>query len=211
MRKENCSKDKAIFLSANMTTLTQIKDLRARTGAGIVDVKKALEEAEGDEKKAIDILRRGGHDKAAKKAGREVHEGVIAAYVHSNKKIGAMVTLLCETDFVARTEDFQTLAYDIAMHVAATDPQFLRPEDVSEELITKEKKIWKAQLVSGGKPDHIHEKILSGKEKKFREEISLTTQPFVKDPERTIADLLREKIATVGENIHIGAFTRFEI
>ena len=155
-----------------MSSLEQIKNLRERTGAGIVEVKKALEEAVGDEAKAVDILRKKSKDKAIKKADRVAGEGIVAAYVHSNNRIGAIVRLLCETDFVARNEEFKELAQDIAMHITAMNPQFVRPEDVAPELIEKEKEIWTEQLKNENKPKEIMEKILKGKENKFREEIS---------------------------------------
>ena len=192
-----------------MSTLEQIKKLREQTGAGIVDVKKALSEAGGNEEKAIEILRKSGKDKALKKADRDAREGVIGSYVHSNQKIGAMVKILCETDFVARNEDFQKFAADIAMHITATDPQCLRPEDVDAELITKERAIWEEQLKNEGKPAEIMEKIMEGKENKLRSEVALLSQPFVKDPDKTIEDLLNETVGKIGEKIEIGEFARF--
>jgi elongation factor Ts len=194
-----------------MATLEQIKNLRERTGAGIVDVKKALEEADGDEAKAIELLRKRGNEKAMKKSDRIAGEGVIAAYVHSNNRVGAIVRLLCETDFVARNEDFKALAQDIAMHITASNPKYLKPEDVPQDLVEKEKEIWVAQLASEGKPAEIMAKIMEGKEKKFREEISLLTQPFVKNPDQTIGELITEMIGKIGENIQIGDFSRLEL
>lgn len=188
-----------------------IKKIREKTGAGVVDVKKALNESGGDEEKAIEILRKKGSAKALKKAGREAKEGIVVSYIHSNNKIGALVKLYCETDFVGRNEEFQALGRDIAMQVAAMNPQFVKPEDVSAELIEKEKSIWTEQLKADQKPADIMEKIMAGKEKKFREEISLLTQPFVKDPERTVGDLVTEKISKTGENIQVGDFVRFEL
>lgn len=191
--------------------LDKIKTLREKTGAGVVDVKKALTEAGGDEQRAIEILRAKGHAKALKKADREAKEGVVASYIHSNKKIGVLVQLLCETDFVARNSEFQELARDIAMHIAAMNPQFVKSEEVSEDLIEKEKKIWKEQLAREKKPENILDKIMEGKEKKFREEISLLTQPFVKNPDITIGDLVAEKVGKIGENIQVGKFVRYEL
>jgi len=191
--------------------LDQIKKLREKTGAGVVAVKKALSEANGDEEKAVEILRTHGHSKALKKSQRETKEGVIASYVHSNKKIGVMLELLCETDFVARNSEFQELAKDIAMHIAAMDPKFVRPEDVSGEIIKKEKRIWTGQLKQEDKPENVCKKIMIGKENKFREEISLLAQPFVKNPEITVGDLIAEKVGKIGENIQIGKFTRYEL
>lgn len=191
--------------------LGQIKKIREKTGAGIVDVKKALEESAGDEAKAIEILRKRGQEKALKKSERTAQEGVITAYVHSNRKVGAMLKLYCETDFVARTEEFKQLATDIAMHITAMNPKYLKPEDVPEELLDKEREIWVAQLEGEKKPKEIIEKILEGKEKKFREEISLLSQPFVKNAEETIAELINGKITKTGENIQVGEFSRLEL
>lgn len=191
--------------------LNKIKNLRDKTGAGIVDIKKALEEANGDEKKAIEILRKRGKEKAAKKSERSAQEGVVVAYVHSNGKVGAMVKLYCETDFVAMNNEFKALAQDIAMHITAMNPQFLRPEDVNSQLVDKEKEIWIDQLKNEGKPEKMFEKILEGKEKKFREEISLLSQSYVKDPDRTVSEHISEKIAKIGENIQIGEFVRLEL
>lgn len=194
-----------------MGQMEQIKALREKTGAGIVDVKKAFDEAGGDEVKAIEILRKRGQDKAMKKGDRETHEGVIVSYIHSNKRVGALVKLYCETDFVARNEEFQELARDIAMHVVASYPLYLRPEDVPADVVAKEKEIWRAQLAEEGKPTDLMEKIMLGKEQKFRSDVALVAQPFVKDPSKTIADLLTEKIHKIGENIQIGSFVRYEM
>lgn len=191
--------------------LDKIKKLRERTGAGVVEVKKALEEAKGDEEKAIDIIRKSGQAKAVKKAERRAKEGVVASYVHSNRKVGAMVKLLCETDFVARNADFQALAQDIAMHITAMQPRFLKPEDVPVEMVAKEKEIWREQLKNEGKPENMFEKIMEGKEKKFREEMALLTQPFVKNPEQTVGGLIAEAIGKIGENIQVGEFHRMEL
>lgn len=188
-----------------------IKALRERTGAGIVEVKKALEEAEGDEEGAIRILRERGAAKAVKKTDREAKEGVIATYLHGNGRVAAMVKLFCETDFVARNSDFQELGRDIAMHVAAMNPSVLRPEDVSGSTIESERSVWAEELRNAGKPEEMIGKILEGKERKLREESALLTQPFVKDPDRTVADLLSENVQKIGENIKIGGFVRYEI
>ncbi|HPN96848.1 MAG TPA: translation elongation factor Ts [Candidatus Moranbacteria bacterium] len=191
--------------------LEKIKKLREATGAGIVEVKKALEESGGNEEKAREILRKRGQEKAAKKIGRVASEGVVASYIHSNQKVGAIVKLLCETDFVALNEEFKALATDIAMHITAMNPAYLRPEDVPEEIIAKEREIWTAQMENEKKPKEILEKILAGKEKKFREETALLTQPFIKNPDQKISDLLAEKIGKIGENIQIGEFSRLEL
>lgn len=192
-------------------SLEQIKKIREATGAGMVDVKKALDESAGDEAKAIEILRKNGQAKALKKNDREAKEGVIGSYIHSNNKISAMVKLYCETDFVARNEEFKELAKDIAMHISAMNPRFLSPENVSEEMIKKEKEIWTEQLKNEGKSQEIMDKIMEGKEKKFKEEISLLTQPFVKNPDLTIEGLITEKIGKIGEKIQVGEFSRFEL
>lgn len=193
------------------TTLDQIKSIRQRSGAGVVDAKKALDEANGDETKALEILKKKGQAKALKKSDREAKEGVIGSYVHTNGKIAAMVTVLCETDFVARNEEFRAFAKDIAMHIVASDPKYIRPEEVSADLIEKESVIWKEQLASEKKPENIVATILVGKEKKYREELALLTQPFVKDPSKTVGEVVTEAIVRIGENIQIGAFQRFEI
>lgn len=177
----------------------------------MVDIKKALEETKGDEEKAIELLRKRGKEKAAKKSERTTQEGIVVAYIHSNGRVGAMVKLYCETDFVARNEEFKALAQDIAMHVTAMNPKFIKPEDVSAKLVEKEKEIWTEQLKNEGKAEKMFEKILEGKEKKFRKELSLLSQPYVKNPDLTISELLSEKIAKIGENIQVGEFMRFEL
>lgn len=189
--------------------MEQVRSLREKTGAGVVEVKKALDATGGDEEKAIVILRESGAAKAVKKTDREAKEGVIGIYLHSNGRMGAMVKLFCETDFVARNGDFQALAKDIAMHVTAMNPSVLRPEDLSSEAVAKEKKIWMEQLKQEGKSEEMMEKILAGKEKKFREENALLTQGFVKDPSKTIHDLLSEGVQKIGENIQVGEFVRY--
>lgn len=192
-------------------TVEQIKQLRADTGASMMACKKALEETNGDEDKAIDILRKSGDAKAAKRAERSTGQGVIASYIHSNNKIGVLVHLGCETDFVAKNEDFQGLARDIAMHVAASAPMYLSPDEVPAELIEKEKEIWEDQLKQEGKPEKIWGQIMEGKESKFREEMALLTQPFVKNPDLTIEGLLNESINKIGENIKLEKFVRYSI
>lgn len=191
--------------------LAKIKNLRERTGAGVVDVKKALEESLGDEEKALEIIRKKGQAKAAKKVGRSAKEGILGMYIHSNNKVGAMVKLFCETDFVGRNEEFKELARDLATHITASNPEYLNPEDVPDFRIEKEREIWKEQLLSQGKKEMMLDKILAGKEKKFRDEVSLLSQPFVKNPEITVKELVDEKIGKIGENIQIGEFIRFEI
>ncbi|EKE20033.1 MAG: hypothetical protein ACD_8C00061G0002 [uncultured bacterium] len=187
-----------------------VKKIRERTGAGMVAIKKAVDEAGGDEEKAIEILRKQGDSKAAKKADRVTKEGVVVSYVHSNK-VGALVKLLCETDFVARNEEFVALAKDIAMHITAMSPKFIKPEDVPVELVEKEKEIWRALLETEKKPAEMIEKIMVGKEKKFREESALLTQAFVKNPEITINELIVSAIGKMGEKIEVGEISRIEL
>ena len=191
--------------------LEKIKKLREKTGAGIVDIKKALTEAEGNEEKAIEILRERGLEKASKKSDRETQEGVVVSYIHSNGRVGAMVKLLCETDFVARNDEFKALATDLAMHIAAMNPQCVKPGEVSEELIAKEKAVWTEALKDEKKPEQIIPGIINEIEQKFREEVSLMTQSFVKNPDQTIEALINEKIAKIGENIQVGEFCRLEL
>ena len=191
--------------------IEKIKALREKTGAGIVDVKKAFDEAEGDEVKAIEILRKRGQDKALKKSDRAAHEGIVISYVHSNDRVGALVQLLCETDFVARNEEFRELGRDIAMHIVALAPRYIRPEEVSDDLISKEREIWSEQLTGEGKSGAMLEKILLGKEEKFRRDNALLTQTFVKDSSKTVGELIAEKVHKVGENIQVGNFVRYEM
>lgn len=191
--------------------MEQIKALREKTGAGIVDVKKAFDEAKGDEVKAIEILRKRGQDKALKKSDREAREGIVIAYIHSNNSVGALVKLACETDFVARNEEFRELGRDIAMHIVALAPQYIKPEDVPSALIEKEQEIWRAQLATEGKKPEMIEKIMAGKEEKFRRDNALLTQSFVKDPSKTVGELIAEKVHKVGENIQVGSFVRYEM
>lgn len=191
--------------------LDKIKKLREQTGAGMVDIKKALDESQGDEAKAIEILRKRGQEKASKKSERSTQEGVVVSYIHSNSRVGAIVNLLCETDFVARNEEFKKLAEDIAMHITAMNPKYIKPEEVPVEIVDKEKEIWIEQLKNEGKPENLMPNILAGKEKKFREELSLMAQPFVKNPDQTIDDLVKEKIGKIGENIQVGKFYRIEL
>ena len=192
-------------------TMEQIKELRDKTGAGVVDVKNALAESDGDMEKAVEYLRKKGAASAVKKSDRAASEGVVGKYIHSNNKIGVLVEVNCETDFVAKNEEFQALATDLAMQIAATDPLAVNPEDVDEEKVAKEKEIALEQLKNEGKPEEMLEKIVEGKLKKFREENALMTQPFIKDNSKTIADLMSEAVAKLGENIQIGRFQRIEV
>ena len=186
-----------------------IQQLRTQTGAGIMDVKKALEEADGDTEKAKDILRKRGAAIAVKKGSREAKEGLVTSYIHGAGRIGVLLKLYCETDFVARTEEFQQLARDIAMHIAAMDPEYVSLKDVPREVINKEKEIYKEQFADSGKSDDVINKIIEGTLDKFVGEVSLLEQVFVKDQDKTIAKLIEEYIAKLGENIQVGDFTRY--
>lgn len=191
--------------------MEMIKKLREKTAAGMMDCKKALEEAGGDMEKAVDILRQKGLAVAAKRAGKATKEGVVAAYIHANKKLGAMVEVNCETDFVARTEEFQKFAYDVAMHIAATNPICVGREDVPAEVLEREKQIYEAQARETGKPENVIEKIVQGKLEKFYKESVLLEQAFVKNPELTIQDLLNELMTKTGERIQIKRFVRYQV
>lgn len=192
-------------------TLEQIKELRNRTGAGVVDVKAALDETSGNIDDAIAVLRKKGITKAAKKADRSTGEGYIASYVHGNGKIAVLVALACETDFVARNEKFQEVAKDIALHIAASDPQVINPDDVPVEAVEAEKQIALADENMAKKPADIQEKIIEGKLKKFKEDKALMTQVFVKDSNKTIQDVINEAIHELGENISVADFKRLSI
>lgn len=194
-----------------MSLLEAVKQLREKTGAGIVEVKKALEEAGGDEAAAIVLLKKRGEAKALKRTEREAGEGMVFSYIHSNGKVGVLLTLLCETDFVARNDEFQALGRDLAMHVAAMNPTYLAAVDVPAEVVANERVIWESQAQQEGKPVDIASKIMAGKEKKFREERALLTQAFVKDPSKTVAELITESIHRIGEKVAVGVFTRYEI
>ncbi|MGB9762041.1 MAG: translation elongation factor Ts [Caldimicrobium sp.] len=191
--------------------LDLIKQLRERTAAGFSDCKKALEEAEGDIERAIDILRKKGLAIATKRAGKEAKEGIVEAYIHANKKIGVLVEINCETDFVARTPEFQDFAHNVAMQIAATNPLCVSREDMPQEILEREKKLYEEQLREQGKPENVIPKILEGKLEKFYKETVLLEQPYIKNPEITIQDLLNELIAKTGEKIVIKRFARFQI
>ncbi|WP_029951897.1 translation elongation factor Ts [Hippea sp. KM1] len=195
---------------ANITA-AMVKELRERTGAGMMACKKALQETDGDIEKAIDKLREMGLAQAAKKAGREANEGKVASYIHAGGKIGVLVEVNCETDFVANTDDFNRLCKDIAMHIAAAAPEYVKREDVPEDVINKEKEIMKEQLRQEGKPENILDKIVEGKIEKFYEQVCLLEQPFIKDDSMKIKDLVQNAIAKMGENIVVRRFARFKI
>lgn len=188
-----------------------VKELREKTGAGMLDCKKALEEANGDLEKAAELLREKGLAAAAKKAGRVATEGVVESYIHAGGRIGVLVEINCETDFVAKTDQFKEFARDIAMQIAAASPKFVRREEVPQEEIEKEKEILKAQALNEGKPEKIVEKMVEGRISKYFEEFCLMEQSFIKDPDKTIETLLNEKIAAIGENISIRRFVRYEL
>lgn len=188
-----------------------VKDLRVATNAGVLDCKKALTEANGDFDAAVEILRKKGLSSAAKKASRETNEGVIGTYIHPGAKMAGMVEVNCETDFVARTDKFQELARDIAMHIVAAGPIYVRREDVPEDIIAREKEIYSEQMANSGKPAHVLEKIVDGKLDKWYTEVCLLEQPFVKNPDTKIEALLTEAIAALGENIKINQFSRMAI
>lgn len=190
---------------------TLVRDLREKTGAGMMDCKKALTETSGDFEKAVEYLRKKGIASAAKKAGRATKEGAVTSYIHGEGKVGVLVEINCETDFVARTEQFRTFTKDVAMHIAAAMPQYVRPEEVPADVLAKEKEIAIAQMQATGKPAAVLEKIAEGKIKKFYEDICLLHQPFVKDPGKTIEQLQKELIATLGENISVRRFVRFAL
>lgn len=192
-------------------TIEQIKKLRQQTGVSMMACKKALEDTNGDFDKAIDFLRKKGIAKAQSREERTTGEGIIGSYIHSNNKIGVLVHLGCETDFVAKNEDFKEAARNIAMHIAASAPMYNTPQEVPQELIDKEKEIWKEQLKSEGKPEKIWEQIMEGKENKFRDEISLLRQPYVKNPEITVEQMITDLITKLGENIKLVKFVRYSI
>lgn len=188
-----------------------VKELRERTGAGMLDCKKALEEANNDITKAAELLREKGLAAAANKAGRVATEGTVESYIHAGGRIGVLVEINCETDFVGKTDSFKEFARDIAMQIAAAKPLYVRREEVPAADVEKEKEILKAQALNEGKPEKIVEKMVEGRISKFYEEFCLLEQPFVKDPDKTISQLLNEKISTIGENISIRRFVRFEL
>jgi len=189
----------------------QVKELREKTGAPMMDCKQALTEAKGDLEGAVVLLRKKGVSVAAKKAARVTSEGSVAQYIHAGGKIGVLVEVNCESDFVARTEDFKELTHDIAMHIAASDPKYVRKEDVTAEDFAREKDIAVAQAVATGKPQNIAEKIAAGKMEKFYEEVCLLDQPFIKDQTINISQLIAAKIGKLGENISVRRFARFKV
>ena len=192
-------------------TAAMVKELRSQSGAGIMECKFALKETGGDVEAAITFLRKKGLAKADKKSDRQTGDGSVGTYIHAGNKLGVMVELNCETDFVANTPDFQELIRDIAMHIAAAKPRFATREEVTQETLDKEKEIFAHQAKESGKPENIIEKIVSGKMEKFYEENCVLEQPFIKDTNITVQELIKQKIALLGENINIGKFARFEV
>ncbi|MGI6126066.1 MAG: translation elongation factor Ts [Planifilum sp.] len=189
----------------------QVKELREKTGAGMMDCKKALTEANGDMDKAMEILREKGLAAAAKKAGRVAAEGLVESYIHSGGRIGVLVEVNCETDFVAKTEEFRSFVRDIAMQIAAMNPKYVKRDEIPAEEVEKEREILRAQALKEGKPEHIVEKIVEGRLEKYFKEVCLLEQPFIKDGDKTIEQMVKEMIARIGENMAIRRFVRFEL
>lgn len=189
----------------------QVKELRDRTGAGMMDCKKALQETGGDTEAAIDLLRSKGEAKAAKRAGRSANEGTVASYIHHGGRIGVLVELNCETDFVANTDHFRALARDVAMHVAASDPLAVEAGDIDPAIVDRERAVFAEQVARDGKPEHIRDRIIQGKLAKFFRERVLVEQAYVKDPDRTVGELITEVSARTGEKIRVARFSRFQV
>ena len=192
-------------------TASDVKALREKTGAGMMDCKKALTEANGDMEKAIELLREKGLAAAVKKSGRIAAEGIVDSYIHLGGKIGVLLEVNCETDFVAKTDEFRALVKDIAMQIAAANPKYLRKEDVDTAELEKEREILRAQALNEGKPEKIVDKMVEGRIQKYYKEVCLLEQPFVKDPDKSVQDLVTEKIAKIGENISVRRFVRYEM
>lgn len=188
-----------------------VKELREKTGAGMMDCKKALVDSKGDMEKAVDFLRKSGIAKAEKKGSRDVKEGIVYSYIHHGGRLGVLVEVNCETDFVAKTDGFKELVHNIAMQIAATNPVAVSSKDISKELIEKEKEIFTAQAKDSGKPDNIIEKIVDGRVQKYFQEVCLVEQPFIKDPDKRVGDIITETVATLGENITIGRYIRYAV
>jgi elongation factor Ts len=188
-----------------------VKELRDKTGAGMMDCKSALAEAGGNAEKAIELLRKKGLSRAAKRAGRAANEGAVGSYIHMGGKIGVLVEINCESDFVAKNEEFQAFVKDIAMHIAASSPQYLEKEDVPEDVLEKEKEIYRAQALDEGKPEKVLDKIVEGKLKKFYTEVCLMDQPYIKDTDIDVREYLNNTIAKTGENIIIRRFDRYQL
>ena len=192
-------------------TAQQVQELRGKTGAGIMDCKKALDEAGGDVEQAVTILRKAGAARADARMSRATTEGVIASYIHAGGKIGVLVELNCETDFVARTDEFQEVARNLAMHVAAEQPRFVRQEDVPEDVVEREKEVFRAIALKEGKPEKVVDRIIEGRLKKFYSEACLMDQAYVRDDQQTVGQLIKALIAKLGENIDVGRFVRYQL
>lgn len=192
-------------------TAQMVKELRERTGAPMMQCKSALTETGGSIENAIDLLRKKGLAAAAKKAGRTTAEGAVGSYIHAGGKIGVLVEVNSETDFVGRTDDFQELVKDVAMHIAAADPRFVRREEVTEEDLAREREIYRGQVLAEGKPDHLADRIVQGKMEKFYSDNVLLEQPFVKNPDQTVGEMIAERVATIGENIQVRRFVRYKL
>ncbi len=192
-------------------TAAQVKELRERTGAGMLECKRALEETDGNIEAAVDVLRAKGAAKAAKRAGRETREGAIESYIHMGGKIGVLIEVNCETDFVARTEDFQGLVRDLAMHIAAANPLAISAEEIPEDVIERERAVFREQVKAEGKPENLWDKIVEGKLKRFYQDNTLLDQAYVKDPDKTVGQLITEVSAKTGENIVVRRFARFAL
>lgn len=190
---------------------TAVRDLREKTNAGIMDCKRALQETGGDLDKAVVFLREKGLAAAAKKASRGASDGVVSSYIHGGGKIGVLIEVNCETDFVARTDEFQALVRDLAMQVAASSPRYVSRDEVPESAIEEERKIYRAQAAESGKPDNVIERMVDGKVSKFYSDVCLLEQPYVKDPQRTVGQLVTDAIAKIGENIVVRRFARFQL
>ena len=188
-----------------------VKQLRDRTGAGMMECKKALQETGGDIEKAVDYLRTRGIASADKKAARSTRQGVVSSYIHAGSQLGVLIEVNCESDFVARTDDFLELVHDLAMQIAAADPMFIRKEDVTPEALNKEKEIQRARVLQEGKPEKMADKIVEGRLNKFYEEICLYEQPFIKENTTSVGDLIKSKIAKLGENISVSRFVRMKV
>jgi elongation factor Ts len=196
-----------------MATITadQVKQLRDKTGAGMMECKAALTESSGDQEKAVEVLRKKGLASASKRAGRATSNGVVGSYIHMGGKVGVLVEVNCETDFVARTDDFQTLVKELALHIAAADPRYVRREDVPVDVLEKEKEIYRAQFAGSGKPAPVVEKIVEGKLGSFYSQVVLIDQPSVRDPNVTVSQLIAQASAKTGENIAVSRFARFKV
>jgi len=192
-------------------TASQVKELRDKTGAGMMDCKKALQETDGDLQAAEEFLRKQGIQKAAKKAGRSANDGLVHSYIHGGGRIGVLVEVNCETDFVARTDDFQEFCNEIAMQIAAANPLFVSRDDVDPELVEKEREIYAEAAKNEGKPENVIERIVEGKIGKYYEQVCLLEQPYIRDTDKTVEELLKETIANLGENIQVARFTRYEL